>query len=57
MIETIRKIIGKGKPLFGLIKMRKDETKILFPNISKIRKEFGWRPRITFFKGIKKILI
>lgn len=56
VIETIRKIIGKGKPLFGAIKMRKDETKILFPDISKTKKEFGWKPKITFFKGIKNIL-
>ena len=56
VIETIRKIIGKGKPLFGAIKMRKDETKILFPDIAKTKKEFDWKPKITFFKGIKNIL-
>ena len=35
--------IGKGKPYFGAIKMRKDETKKVIPNISKAKKILKWK--------------
>ena len=40
MINKISKIIGKGKPIFGGIKMRRDEISELFPNTRKVKKDF-----------------
>ena len=45
-----------GKPEFGKIKLRKDEIKILFPNIQKIKKKLNWKPTISFNQGIKSTI-
>ena len=52
VIETVRKEINFGKPQIGAIKMRKDEIIKLYPNINKIKKDFNWKPKTKFFKGI-----
>ncbi len=54
--KLINKNIGSGKPLFGKIKMRKDEIKELFPNISKAKKKLAWRPKVKFAAGISKTI-
>ena len=54
VIKLINKIVKKGKPNFGGIKMRKDEIKILFPDIKKITKTFRWKPKTTLLNGLKK---
>ena len=36
--KKIQKIIGKGKPKFGEIPMRKDEIVTLYPSIKKDKK-------------------
>ena len=40
LIKKICQIVGSGKPVFGKIKMRKDETTALYPNINKAKKNF-----------------
>ncbi len=55
-INQIVKIIKKGKPLFGKIKMRKDEIKKSYPNIYKVKKTFNWKPNINFYSGIKRTI-
>lgn len=57
--NIIKKIIGKikkGKPNFGLIKLRKDEPKELFPSINKIKKDLKWKPKIKLKKGLEKTI-
>ena len=56
LIERINKIIGKGKPIFGGLNMRKDESLNLFPNIKKVRKFFTWKPKIDLDSGLKKTI-
>ncbi len=56
VINLIRSIIGKGKPLFGKKRMRKDEIMKLYPNISKLKKNLNWKPKIGLIKGIKKTI-
>lgn len=56
VINKIKQITGKGKPIFGGIKMRKDEIKFLYPNINKVRKTFNWRPKINILKGLNKTI-
>ena len=57
---TIKKILNKiieingGTVFFGKEKMRKDETKILYPSINKIKKYYNWEPKIEILKGLKK---
>ena len=56
IIMTIKKIIKKGKPNFGKIKMRKDEIMSLYPNTNKTKKNFKWRPKVNIINGIKKTI-
>ena len=56
VINTIKKIIKLGKPQFGKIKMRKDEMKNNFPDISKIKKYYNWSPEINLNLGLKKTI-
>ncbi len=60
---SVRKIIEKivqfskgGKPIFGQIKMRKDESLNMFPDISKTKKLLQWRPKIKLDNGLKKTI-
>ena len=56
LVNVIKKILnntGKGKPLFGAIKMRKDETKKVIPNIFKAKKILKWKPMISLNQGLK----
>ena len=36
--------------------MRKDEVKILYPNIKKIKKIFNWSPKTSLSIGINKTI-
>ncbi len=56
VIQMIKNIIGKGHPEFGKIKMRKDEIKVLYPNLSKAKKILRWRPKVKLNNGLKKTI-
>ena len=56
IILLIKKIVGRGQPQFGKVKLRKDEILKLYPNISKARKIIKWIPRIEFNKGLKSTI-
>ena len=53
VINLIKRMIGKGKPDFGKIKLRIDESLKLYPNISKAKKILDWKPRINLNKGLE----
>ena len=53
VIDLIKSLTGKGKPLFGKKKMRKDEIMKLYPDIRKVKKIFDWKPKIGIKKGIQ----
>ena len=52
VINKIKKIIKKGEPIFGKIKLRKEENLKIYPNISKAKKELKWFPKYSFSKGL-----
>ena len=56
VINSIQKIIKKGNPIFGKLQMRKDESFSSYPNISKIKKNFKWKPRTKIEEGLKKTI-
>ncbi len=56
IIKKINKIINRGVPNYGKIKMRKDEIMKLYPNINKAKTKLNWRPKISFEKGLKKTI-
>ena len=56
VILQIFKIIKKGKPNFGQIKMRKDETLKIYPNIKKANRIIDWSSKISFRDGLNKTI-
>lgn len=56
VIENIKKFIKKGKPIYGAVKMRKDEIKNLYPNINKVKKNFNWSPNTTLETGLRNTI-
>ena len=56
LIIRICSLVGSGKPIFGKIKLRKDEIKFLYPNINKANKILKWRPKISLNIGLKRTI-
>lgn len=52
IITHICRKIGTGIPEYGKIKLRKDELKILYPDIKVSKKILKWKSKISFNKGI-----
>lgn len=52
LINFIKKHYKKGKPIYGKVKLRKDEKKEIYPNVSKIKKILNWKPKINIKKGL-----
>ena len=36
--------------------MRKDEIKVLYPNITRVSKNFKWKPKVNLKNGLKKTI-
>lgn len=56
IIQNIKSLIGAGEPKFGEISLRKEEKLVTYPNISKIKKNINWYPKITIKKGLRKTI-
>ena len=52
----IDKLSKKGKPLFGKIKLRKEELLKIYPDLKNVKNILNWNPRIDFNSGIKKTI-
>jgi len=53
IIEYVKKILKGGYPLFGKVKLRKDEILKVYPDINKAKDKINWRPKILFKEGLK----
>ncbi len=56
VIVSINKKIKKGYADFGKIKLKKGESKIVFPKIDKIKKTLNWKAKIYLDEGIEKTI-
>lgn len=56
-IKLITKKIKGGLPIYGKVKLRKDEIIRLYPSIKKIKKYTSWRPKVSFKKGLIKSIM
>tara|TARA_B100000586_G_scaffold204541_1_gene152218 strand:+ start:2217 stop:3137 length:921 start_codon:yes stop_codon:yes gene_type:complete len=56
IILKIKKILKKGYPQFGKIKLREDEGFKIYPTIKKAKKQIKWKPKISFEKGLKRTI-
>ena len=53
VIKKILSLIGRGKPLYGKVKMRSDEAKKVVPDILKAKKILNWYPKVDLEKGLR----
>jgi len=56
IIKSIVNYYRKGKPQFGMIKLRKEEQMIIYPNLTKAKKILKWRAKNNFVTGLKKTI-
>jgi len=56
IINFILKIVKKGKPNFNKIKLRIDEGKDIYPDISLAKRILDWKPKLNMRKGLLKTI-
>ena len=56
IIQKISGLTKKGNPQYGKIKMRKDETLKIYPDVKKIKNILDWSPKVSLNAGLKKTL-
>tara|TARA_B100001057_G_scaffold33692_1_gene30577 strand:- start:1076 stop:1978 length:903 start_codon:yes stop_codon:yes gene_type:complete len=56
IILIIKKIIGKGNPIIGGLKYKKETNKKNFPSIYKAKSKLGWLPKIKLTEGLIKTI-
>jgi len=54
VVEQVQNIVGLGIPEFGKVPYRVSENMELYADISKARKLFDWRVKMTLASGIKE---
>jgi nucleoside-diphosphate-sugar epimerase len=52
IINMIQVKTKGGKPLFGKINLRKEESLKSYPDINESKKKLGWIPKVNFLKGL-----
>ena len=56
VILMIKNYLNSGKPMFGKIELRKDESLKYYPSIKKAKNLINWKPLIKFENGIIKTI-
>ena len=56
IIKKVKHNLKGGKPVYGKIKLRIDEPKIVYPDISLAKKYLRWKPKVKFINGLKKTI-
>ena len=56
IIKKIVKFYKSGRPLFGKIKLRKEEMIKVYPSLLNASRLLGWRAKMPFDKGILKTI-
>lgn len=56
IILLITKIIKKGKPVFGKINLRIDESMKIYPEIKKAKSILLWKSKIPIIEGLSKTI-
>lgn len=56
IILLVVKMIKRGKPIFGKVQLRNEESKITFPSIIKLKKEIKWKPKKKLINGLNETI-
>jgi len=57
VIQTIQKIIGKGRPEIGKVPYRNGENMSLYADVAKIKKILDWKPEVLLIDGLRETII
>ena len=53
MIEKVRELIGRGRPMFDKLPYRPNENMSLWADIRKARRLLGWTPQVPLERGLE----
>ena len=56
IILIVKKLIGKGNPIFGALKYRRETNMKNYPCINQAKKKLNWKTKIELIDGIKKTI-
>ena len=56
IMKIVEKKLGNFHPVYGKVRLRKDEPKIIYPNTNLARKILKWKNKTTFSKGLDKTI-
>ncbi len=56
VMKIVEKKMGNFFPIYGKMKLRKNENLTLYPDISKAKKILKWKNKISFVKGIDRTI-
>ena len=56
IINYVKELIGKGKPILGGIDYRNGESMELYANIKKAKRILNWEPKYELKKSLKKVI-
>ena len=56
IIKKVKHNLKGGKPVYGKIKLRVDEPKTVYADISLAKKYLSWEPKVKFINGLKKTI-
>lgn len=56
VILMIKNMIKKGKPIFGKISLRIDESKKIYPDLKKANKILIWKSQVSLERGLLKTI-
>ena len=56
VISQVRKIIGKGKPIWGGLDYRDSESMELYADINKAKNLLDWEPKYEFHNSLKRVI-
>ena len=56
VILIVKKILGKGNPIFGGLKYNKHINMKNFASINKAKRILNWSPKVKFLDGLKKTI-
>ena len=56
LVEYIRSIYQRGKPQFGVKKIKHSENLVLYPKLTVAKKILKWSAKISLKNGIKKTI-
>ncbi len=56
VISEVNKIIGKGRPIYGGVDYRENESMELYADINKAKLILDWEPKYDFKKTLQKVI-